>query len=124
MAMTLGALLAAIAVTAGAFGAHGLAERLDARALELWETGARYLLYGGLGAFVAGLARRAGVLAEGSAGNAAPWLLAAGAGLFAMTLFAMALGAPGWLGAITPIGGAAMIAGFLALAWAAWQASA
>jgi uncharacterized membrane protein YgdD (TMEM256/DUF423 family) len=47
------------------------------------------------------------------------WLLAAGSGLFAATLYAMALGAPRWFGAITPIGGTAMIAGWSLLAWRA-----
>ena len=44
-----GGLCCALAVGAGAFGAHGLASRLDARSLQLWETAARYLMYGGLG---------------------------------------------------------------------------
>ena len=56
----LGPLLCALAVLAGAFGAHGLADRLDARSMELWETAARYLMYGGLGLTLTGLAARQG----------------------------------------------------------------
>ncbi len=50
-----GALLAALAVMAGAFGAHALSARLDARALGLWETAARYLMYSGLGLALLGV---------------------------------------------------------------------
>jgi uncharacterized membrane protein YgdD (TMEM256/DUF423 family) len=51
------------------------------------------------------------------------WLLASGAALFAATLFAMALGAPRWLGAVTPLGGAALILGWLWLAWAVFHSA-
>jgi uncharacterized membrane protein YgdD (TMEM256/DUF423 family) len=110
-----GALLAALAIAAGAFGAHALAGRLDARSLELWETAARYLIYGAFGLLAVGLAgdrlgRGAGV---------AGWCLAVGAVIFSGTVFALALGAPRWFGAVTPLGGALLILGFLALAWSA-----
>jgi uncharacterized membrane protein YgdD (TMEM256/DUF423 family) len=106
---------ALLAVAAVAFGAHGLAARLHARSLELWETAARYLIYGAFGLLAVGLAgdrlgRGAGV---------AGWCLAAGAVVFSGTVFALALGAPRWLGAVTPLGGALPILGFLALAWSA-----
>ena len=108
-----GAFLAAVAIAAGAFGAHGLADRLEPRALELWETAARYLIYAAFGLIAVGLAGdrlgRGAVVAGGS--------LAAGAVIFSGTMAALALGAPSWLGAITPIGGLLLIAGFLALAW-------
>lgn len=111
-----GALWCALAVAAGAFGAHALAERLDVRSLALWETAARYLMYGGLGAILAGMAGlqwpRAGFDYAGLA-------LLVGAAVFSGTVAAIALGAPRWLGAITPIGGLLMIAGFLAFAWTA-----
>ena len=58
------------------------------------------------------------VLAKQAPGPA--WTLLAGATIFAVTLYAMALGAPRWLGAITPIGGVLLIAGWL---WLAWQVS-
>lgn len=115
--IALGALACAAAVGAGAFGAHGLAGRLDARSLELWETASRYLMYGGLGTVLAGLA--ALHAPAGPGGRWLPWsaaCLLAGAAVFAGSLFALALGAPRWLGAVTPIGGLLMIAGFLMLA--------
>jgi uncharacterized membrane protein YgdD (TMEM256/DUF423 family) len=113
-----GALACAAAVAAGAFGAHGLQGRLSARGLELWETAARYLVYGGLGTVLSGLAALHG---EGRALPSAGGLLLAGALVFSGTLFALALGGPRWLGAVTPLGGTLMIAGFLLFAWGAWR---
>jgi len=106
--------LAAVAVAAGAFGAHGLAGRLEAHDLALWETGARYLTYAAL----AGLAMSLASWRGGAVGTAA---VLAGGAWFAATLFGLALGGPRWLGALTPIGGAAMILGFLAFAASAWR---
>ena len=61
--------------------------------------------------------RRAGRVADGRAGPA--WCFLAGAAIFAGTLYAMAEGAPKWLGAITPVGGALLIGGWVWLAWSA-----
>lgn len=109
-----GALWCALAIAAGAFGAHALAERLDERSLALWETAARYLMYGGVGATLVGIAGaqwpRGGFVLSG-------FCLLIGAVIFSGTVGAMALGAPRWLGAITPLGGVLMIAGFLTFAW-------
>ena len=114
--VSLGALGAALAVVAGAFGAHALAARLEPRALALWETAARYLMYGSLGLVLLGLfegARPRRLL--GAAGLS----LALGTAVFSGTVFALALGGPRLLGAVTPLGGAGMIAGFLLFALAA-----
>jgi uncharacterized membrane protein YgdD (TMEM256/DUF423 family) len=116
-----GALCCALAVAGGAFGAHALAARLDPRALQLWETAARYLMYGGLGQLAAGLLAPAAVRAGGRrlpAASAAGASLLAGSLLFGGTVAALALGAPRWLGAVTPLGGLLLIAGFLLLALA------
>jgi len=114
--ISLGALACALSVGAGAFGAHGLSGRLSARSLELWETAARYLIYGGAGTLLAGLvALHAPVRSVTAAG----WCLLAGAAIFSGTVFSLALGGPRWLGAVTPIGGALLIIGFLLLAWGA-----
>lgn len=107
-----GALLAAVAVGLGAFGAHALKGRLGPTELGWWETAIAYLLPHAVAAVGIGLSARPRLAAAG-------WLLAFGSLLFAATLVAMALGAPRWLGAITPLGGAAMIAGWLLLAWRA-----
>ncbi|MCH9651313.1 MAG: DUF423 domain-containing protein [Deltaproteobacteria bacterium] len=120
-----GAFLCAIAVAAGAFGAHGLRDALDSHALELWETASRYLLYAGLALMVIQFSGRTvghapGLTEDSSAGRRrlAEGLLLAGGLVFSGTVFALALGAPRWLGAVTPLGGGAMIAGFLVLSWA------
>lgn len=103
-------LVMAVAVGAGAFGAHGLHTVLSADALRLWETAVRYLVIGGAGVVAIGLAAehrpsRAWALA-GSA-------LFSGALIFSGSVAALALGAPRWLGAVTPIGGVLLISGFV-----------
>ncbi|KHA64747.1 MULTISPECIES: DUF423 domain-containing protein [unclassified Sphingomonas] len=105
MLAVLAALSGAIAVAAGAFGAHGA----SGPAVEWLKTGAQYQLIHVVAALVAVRTE-----ARGPA-----WLFVIGAAIFALTLYAMALGAPRWLGAITPIGGALLIGGWLWLAWSA-----
>lgn len=111
-----GAATCAVAVAAGAFGAHALRDRLAADSLLLWETATRYLMYSGLGLLVMGAAQlqmpRPGFFLSEVA-------LLLGGVLFSATLCALALGAPHWLGAVTPFGGVGMIAGFLLFAWSA-----
>jgi uncharacterized membrane protein YgdD (TMEM256/DUF423 family) len=103
--VTFAALSGALAVTAGAFGAHG-ASGLEA---EWLKTGAMYQLV-----------HVAGALAISERGHDGPAkTLLSGAAIFALTLYAMALGAPHWLGAVTPLGGAMMIGGWLWLGWKA-----
>jgi uncharacterized membrane protein YgdD (TMEM256/DUF423 family) len=94
-----------------------LASRLAAESLALWETAARYLMYGGLGLSLVGLAAR--VLGQSLA--APGWSLFVGTVIFSGTVFALALGSPRWLGAVTPIGGLMMIVGFVLFAVAAWR---
>ena len=117
--IVVGALLGALAVIAGAFGAHALAARLGSHELALWETAARYLMYGALALVLAGLFGRQGGVARGGALSGAGWCLFVGSLIFSGTVFALALGSPRWLGAITPLGGTLLIAGFLLFAWAA-----
>jgi uncharacterized membrane protein YgdD (TMEM256/DUF423 family) len=102
----LAAVHGALAVAFGAFAAHGAPTE---RALELLEIGARYQ---GLHA----LAAIAAVFAGSRRAEAAGWLFIGGAAIFAGSLYAMAFGAPTMLGAATPIGGAALILGWLVLA--------
>jgi len=103
MLRRMAALSAAIAVAAGAYGAHGA----TGAAAEWLKTGATYQMVHAVAAV--------GLAVAGLAGLGA-WLLLAGSALFAGTLYAMALGAPHWLGAITPLGGLAMIVGWLLIA--------
>lgn len=113
--IALGAINAALAVAAGAFAAHGLRERLAERALEIFETGARYHMYHALAMIFAGLLAARGASTAG-------WMFQAGIVLFSGSLYALALSDVKVLGAITPLGGLAFIAGWVWLAWAAWRA--
>jgi uncharacterized membrane protein YgdD (TMEM256/DUF423 family) len=99
----LAALSGAVAVAAGAFGAHGA----EGKAADWLRTGGLYQLIHAAAALA--------VLRLEARGPG--WCFVAGSAVFALSLYAMALGGPRWMGAVTPIGGAAMIAGWLWLAW-------
>lgn len=101
----------AIAVALGAFGAHGLKNIVSAQQLEWWHTATLYLFIHALGLLLVGLFIRLKYATQITA-----WLLQIGIIIFAGSLYAMTLGAPLWFGAITPIGGVLMIAGWLWLA--------
>jgi len=105
-----GALLAASGVMLGAFGAHALRSSLDATHLGWWQTAVQYQMWHAIGliALSAIPLTRPGPPAI---------LLTIGTIIFSGTLYLMALTGVRWLGAITPIGGALMILGWLALAW-------
>jgi uncharacterized membrane protein YgdD (TMEM256/DUF423 family) len=109
-----GALNAALAVAAGAFAAHGLRERLEVRALEIFETGARYHMYHALAMILAGLVAARGATTAG-------WIFLAGIVIFSGSLYALALTDVKLLGAVTPFGGLAFLVGWLWLAWSAWR---
>ena len=109
-ALWLGPFLCALAVLGGAFGAHGLEDRLDARSLQLWETACRYLMYGGLGLTLVGVAARQWP-AGGFQGAAIALLV--GSLVFSLTVAILALGGPRWLGAVTPVGGLLLVIGFV-----------
>jgi uncharacterized membrane protein YgdD (TMEM256/DUF423 family) len=114
------AFAAALAVAAGAFGAHALAARLGARERELWESATRYLAWSALGSLA--MALHLVRSSAGAAGTGGALALLAGGAWFSLTLYGLALGAPRWLGALTPIGGLAMILGFVAFALAILRA--
>ena len=114
----LGAISALLAVAAGAFGAHALKERLAADLLDIFLVGARYHMYHALALLGAGWA--AGRW-PGAASTWAGWLFVAGTVIFSGSLYALALSGQRWLGAVTPVGGVAFIAGWACLAWAAWR---
>ena len=99
----LAALSGAIAIAAGAFGAH----RAEGVAIEWLRTGGQYQLIHAVSALVA--------LKWDARGPA--WAFVIGSAIFAGTLYAMAFGAPRWFGAITPIGGTILILGWLWFAW-------
>ena len=112
-----GCVSALVAVALGAFGAHGLRGRLVPDMLMSFEIGVRYQMYHALGLLAVGLALSRW---PSSAVVLAGWLFIAGTIVFSGTLYLLALSGLRWLGAVTPVGGAAFIAGWLVLAWAVW----
>jgi uncharacterized membrane protein YgdD (TMEM256/DUF423 family) len=112
-----GAVLLAVAVLIGAFGAHALRARLDAYATGIYERAVFYHFVHALGLVAIGLAIGAHV-ARTPAAVLAGWLLLAGIIIFSGSLYALALTGMRRLGAITPLGGLAFVAGWLAFAYA------
>jgi uncharacterized membrane protein YgdD (TMEM256/DUF423 family) len=111
-----GAVLSGLGVALGAFGAHGLKERVAADLLTVFETGVRYHMYHALALLAVGWAvsrNPLGIL------NAAGVLFVVGIVLFSGSLYVMTLTGARWLGAITPLGGLAFLAGWTLLAWGA-----
>ncbi|MEJ2541492.1 MAG: DUF423 domain-containing protein [Gemmatimonadota bacterium] len=109
-----GAVLAGLAVALGAFGTHALEARVPTGRVATWETGVRYHLVHALGVMVLGLARarwpspglgRAGIL------------LLAGVAVFSGSLYVLVLTDTPFLGAVTPVGGVLLIAGWATAAW-------
>ncbi len=112
--IAIGAINAAIAVAAGAFATHGLRDRLEPRALEVFETAARYQMYHALAMILTGV-----IVARGA--GTAGWIFQLGIVLFSGSLYALALTDVKVLGAVTPIGGLAFLVGWAWLAWSAWR---
>jgi uncharacterized membrane protein YgdD (TMEM256/DUF423 family) len=111
----LGALLAFIGVALGAFAAHGLKARLDPSLLASFEVGVRYQMYHALALLAVAWAQTRW---PGAAVTASGWLFVAGIVVFSGSLYALGLSGVRWLGAITPFGGLAFLAGWACLAWA------
>jgi uncharacterized membrane protein YgdD (TMEM256/DUF423 family) len=111
-------LLLALATACGAFGAHALKGQLAPERLQLWETAVRYQFFQALGLLGVGLALRS---SDADVLRAAAALLIAGVLLFSGSLYALALGAPRPLGALTPVGGLAWIIGWVLFAYGAWR---
>ena len=116
--LILGAGLALVAVGAGAFGAHALRARLAPDLLAVFETGARYQMYHALA--LIGVAWAA-TQWPGALVAAAGWLFVVGVVVFSGSLYLLALTGVRWLGAVTPLGGLAFLAGWGALLLAAWR---
>ncbi|WP_097066422.1 DUF423 domain-containing protein [Nitrosovibrio sp. Nv4] len=116
----LGAINAFLCVAFGAFGAHGLKQRLAADMLAVYQTGVQYHFYHALGLVLVGLmllhfpASKPIVLSG--------WLMLAGIVLFSVSLYALSLTGIRGLGAITPLGGVAFLSGWALLAYGAWTA--
>jgi len=110
----IGCLCAALGVAAGAFGAHMLKSLLDPPMLAVYETAARYQMYHAFGIVLTGFAVH---ITRDARAAAAGWMFLAGILLFSGSLYGVALFGVRWLGAVTPLGGIAFIAGWLFLAW-------
>lgn len=115
--VSIGAVCAAVGVALGAFGAHSLRDSLSTAQLSLWDTATRYWQLGSLGLVLFGLFQN-----KRPSGALPGWLLLAGMVLFSVSLYALALGGPRRLGAVTPFGGLSLMAGFLVFAWQARSA--
>jgi uncharacterized membrane protein YgdD (TMEM256/DUF423 family) len=113
-----GSVSAFLAVALGAFGAHALKARLDANLLATFEVGVRYQMYHALALLAVAWACTRW---PGTALVAGGWLFVAGTVLFSGSLYALCLSGERWLGAITPIGCAAFLGGWLCLAWGVWR---
>ncbi|NNJ27372.1 DUF423 domain-containing protein [Alienimonas chondri] len=122
-----GAILGGLGVACGAFGAHGVAgfvtERypdaaLAARRLENWHTAADYHLWHALAVIACGLLASQ---VKAKALTAAAGCFALGTLIFSGSLYLLTLTGRTWFGAVTPIGGALLIVGWVLLAWAAWR---
>lgn len=114
----LGGLLGLMAVAAGAFGAHGLRGQLTSEMLSAFETGARYQMYHALALLAVALLleRRPSATIR-----VAGWCLASGTVVFSGSLYLLALTGVRWLGAITPLGGVALLVGWATLAYGIWR---
>ena len=104
--LLIGALLAALGILAGSFGAHGLRNMLGPEALGWWQTGVEYQMWQALGLVAIGAARLPRI-------RLSVWLLALGTLIFSGSLYLLALTGARWLGMVTPVGGVLMIAGWV-----------
>ena len=103
-----GAVLAALGLLLGAFGAHGLRTALSPEALGWWQTGVQYQMWHGIGLVAIGAARLPGA-------RLPVWLLTLGTLIFSGSLYLLALTGARWLGMVTPLGGVLLIAGWVCL---------
>lgn len=114
----LGALSAFFGVAAGAFAAHGLKGRISIEMLSVFEVGVRYQMYHAFALLIVAWALTKWPSAFVNAGGI---LFVIGTILFSGSLYLLSLTGVKWLGAITPLGGFAFLAGWLCLAWGAWK---
>ena len=115
----LGSLSAFLAVAAGAFGAHGLKGRLSPELLAIFEVGVRYQMYHAFALIATAWALSRWPSTLVTAGG---WLFVIGTLIFSGSLYLLSMSGVKWLGAITPLGGLAFLAGWLCLAIGAWKA--
>jgi uncharacterized membrane protein YgdD (TMEM256/DUF423 family) len=112
--LRIGAISGGLAVAAGAFGAHVLRDRLDAKLFANFQTATEYQMYHALALLAIALVMLAG--RSNGALTVSAWAFLAGTVLFSGSLYALALTGQTWLGMITPFGGGAFLVGWFALA--------
>ncbi|WP_416297715.1 DUF423 domain-containing protein [Paenibacillus illinoisensis] len=117
--MTVGAVMTMLSVAIGAFGAHMLKEKIGADAIAVYETGVQYHMIHAVALLIVGLT--AGQLGVSSKLKWAARLLFMGIIVFSGSLYVLSITGIKVLGAITPIGGVAFIAGWLLFALDVWQ---
>lgn len=115
--LALGTINALLAVLLGAFGAHILKARLSSEMMVVYQTANQYHFYHALGLML--IALLAAHLPDSTFLNWSGWLMLAGIIIFSGSLYILSIGGISWLGAITPIGGAAFIVSWLLLTVAA-----
>jgi len=107
----IGAMNAFLAVALGAFGAHGLKDKLDAYYLDIWKTGVTYQMFHAIGMIIIGI-----LVSKAAASPQftwAGWLMLIGIIFFSGSLYVLSLTKVGVLGAITPIGGVCFLAAWV-----------
>ncbi|MDE2824771.1 MAG: DUF423 domain-containing protein [Gemmatimonadota bacterium] len=114
-----GGISALLGVVAGAFGGHGLKDRISPEMLEIFETAVRYQMYHAFGLFFVAWAVSRWPDAVPSA---AGWSFIAGTVLFSGSLYVLSLAGIRWLGAVTPLGGVAFIVGWILLVYGIYRA--
>ncbi len=111
-----GAVFAGLAVAIGAFGAHALADSVPPNRLETFETGVRYQMYHALALLIFGLLLLQPAFSKAPYVTLIAWLFIIGILIFSGSLYILVITDTAWLGAITPIGGVALIGGWIMLA--------
>jgi uncharacterized membrane protein YgdD (TMEM256/DUF423 family) len=116
--LALAGFLLALATVFGAFGAHALKSQLPPDRLQVYETAVRYHYFHALGLLGIGLTMR---FIEASPVRWSAMLVLVGIVLFSGSLYALTFGAPRALGVVTPLGGLALIAGWICFAMGVWR---
>ena len=118
MFFALGCAFGFLAIALGAFGAHALKQRLPADLLDVFEVGVRYQMYHALALLAVAWAATQW---PGTGVSVAGWLFVAGIVIFSGSIYVLALSGVRWLGAVTPLGGLAFLAGWVYLGWNVWK---
>ena len=116
--LAIAGVLLALATVFGAFGAHALKAHLSPDRLEVYETAVRYHFFHALGLLGVGFALRT---IDSSPLRGAAMLIVIGIVLFSGSLYALTFGAPRAMGIVTPVGGLALIAGWICFAAGVWR---